>query len=91
MVANPSALFALSYDLHILFISSWLDLRSFVTLDIAVSNHAKRTFWEILLPALQINAIDDWAHNSSSLKWLIKRGLRATRLDVKFEADGVWS
>ena len=86
MVANQSALFQLSDDLHILFLSSWLDLRSFVTLDVAVSNHAQRIFWKNILPALQISAVDDWAHNYASFKWLIKRGLRASRVEIKFNA-----
>ena len=35
---------------------------------------------------MRIAALDDWAHNYSSLKWLIKRGLRASRVEVRFDA-----
>ena len=76
----------LSFDVHIQFISLWLDMRSLATLDVAVSNNASRPYWMTLLHSLRSSVIDDWGHSMSSLTWLIRRGIHARRVQMKVDA-----
>ena len=78
-----SFLTPLSDDLRILFLSVWLDIRSLVTLDVAVSNHMLRPGWMMILQCLRCSAIDNWGQSMSSLVWLSRRGIRASRLQMK--------
>ena len=83
----PLFLSVLSFDVHIQFISLWLDMRSLATLDVvAVSNNALRPYWMTLLHYLRGGVIDDWGHSMSSLTWLIRRGIRARRVQMKVDA-----
>ena len=82
----PLFLSVLSFDVHIQFISLWLDMRSLATLDVAVSNNASRPYWMTLLRSLRGGVIDDWGHSMSSLTWLIRRGIHARRVQMKVDA-----
>ena len=75
----------LSDDLQILLLSHWLDIRSLTTLDVAVSSHKLRPGWLTVLRSLRSDTMDNWGHNLSSLMWLSKRGIRASR--VRMESD----
>ena len=48
----------LSDDLHILLLSQWLDVRSLVTLDVAVSSNTSRPYWMTLLGSLRSSSIE---------------------------------
>ena len=76
----------LSDDLHILLLSHWLDIRSIVTLVIAVSSNTSIPYWKRLLRSLRAGAIDDVYHGASSLMWLIERGICVSRLQMKDDA-----
>ena len=82
----PLFLSVLSFDVHIQFISLWLDMRSLATLDVVVSNNASRPYWMTLLHSLRGSVIDDWGHSMSSLTWLITRGIFARRVQMKVDA-----
>ena len=56
----------LSNDVHVNFLSVWLDMRSLATLDVAVTNNASRPYWMTLLYSLRGGVIDDWGHSMSS-------------------------
>lgn len=68
------------------FLSLWLDVRSLATLDIAVSSCSSRPYWMALLRSMSITVIDNWGHSACSLMWLIRRGIRATRMQMKSDA-----
>ena len=74
---------ALSNDLHSLLLCHWLDVCSLVRLDIAVSSATSRPHWMTLLGSLRSASIDNMDHNSSSLMWLIQRGICPTRVQRK--------
>ena len=80
---TPLFLSVLSYDVHILFLSLWLDMRSLIYLDKAVLSHASRPYWMKLLRSLRGAVIDDWCHNIHSLMWLARCGIHATRVQIK--------
>ena len=82
----PLFVFVLSTDVHILFLSLWLDMRSLATLDTAVTNNALRPYWMTVLHSLRGGVIDDWGHSMSSLTWLIRRGIHAKRVEIKEDA-----
>jgi hypothetical protein len=82
----PLFLSVLSRDVHILFLSVWVDIRSLATLDVAVSSNASRPYWMMLLHSLRGGIIDDWGHSISSLMWLAKRGIHATIVQMKVDA-----
>jgi hypothetical protein len=74
----------LSSDLQIQFLSQWLDMRSLANLDIAISSKASRPYWMMLLHSLRGGIIDDWLHSITSLMWLTKRGIHATRVQMEY-------
>jgi hypothetical protein len=78
--------FLLCDDLSNLFLSSWLDVRSLVTLDVAFSNKTSTTAWRFLLRSVRSTAIDGWVHSLASLMWLIRRGIRVSRIQIKVVA-----
>ena len=78
-----------SDDLEIAFLSLWLDVRSLTTLDVAVSSHKLRPWWLTVLQYLRSEALDEWGHSLSSLMWLSRRGIRASRLVMKFNTSRV--
>ena len=87
---KPLFLSVLSYDVLILFLAFWVDMRSLANLDIAISNNAPRPYWLMLLHSLRGGIIDDWGHSISSLMWLAKRGIHATRVQVRLEYADAW-
>ena len=84
----PSFLNLLSDDLQRFFLSLWLDVRSLLTLDVAVSSDTLRPRWMMLLQTLKSPAMDDWNHSMESVMWLSRRGIRASRLQM--EEVGAW-
>ena len=86
----PFFLSALSYDVHILFLSLWVDMRSLANLDIAVSSNASRPYWLMLLHSLRGGIIDKWGHSISSLMWLARRGIHGRRVEMQSEYADTW-
>ena len=76
----------LSDDLHCLLFCQWLDVRSLVTLDVAVSSSTSRPYWTRLLGSLRCPSIDKMNHSTSSLHWLLQRGICASRIQMKVNA-----
>ena len=62
---------------------SWLDFASICYLDIAVGNKAERLLWLHSLHTIDSAAIDGYEHCHSSIRWLITRGARTTRIQVR--------
>ena len=87
MVPMPTFFSVLSYDVHILFISLWLDMRSLAILDVAVTNIEWRPYWMTIFHSLRGGVIDDWGHSMSSLTWLISRGIHARIVQMEV---GAW-
>jgi hypothetical protein len=85
----PLFLSQLSDDLQIIFLSFWLDVRSLSTLDVAVSCHRLRPWWMTQLQCLRSPAVDDWGHSLSSLMWLSRRRIRASRVQMKMDTSRV--
>ena len=73
-------------DPHTLLLSQWLDVRSLTTLDVAISSITLRPYWATLLGALKSPSIDKMCHCTSSLMWLIQRGICTTRIQMKVNA-----
>ena len=83
-------------------LSPWLDAQSLSLLDIALSSNSARKSWLLILKSITFNAIDQWHHSHSSMKWAIKRNICATQIlvsadhsdevsDLTFEALGIHS
>ena len=85
----PSFLNLLSDDLQGFILSLWLDVRSLVTLDVAVSSNTLRPCWMMLLQNLRCPAMDDWYHSMASLMWLSRRGIRASRIQMEVDTSRV--
>ena len=77
--------FLLSDDVQILVLSLWLEVRSLATLDMAFSSCRLRPNWLTVLRCLRSDAMDNWGHSLSSLMWLAKRGIRASRVRMKMD------
>jgi hypothetical protein len=73
-------------DLHTLLLSHWLDVRSLVTLDIAISSKTCRPYWMKLLYDLRSRGMDEMDHTASSLMWLSTRGICISRMQMKVNA-----
>ena len=86
----PLLFSVLSSDVYIQFLSQWLDMHSLGNLDIAVSSNASRPYWMMLLHSLRGGIIDDWSYSISSLMWLIKRGIHATRVQMDTTSRDAW-
>ena len=78
-----------SDDHQILVLSLWLDVRSLTTLDVAVSSRRLRPSWLTVLRCLRSDAMDNWGHSLSSLMWLSKRGIRASRVRMNMDISRV--
>ena len=76
-----SRLFELGEDSfhHLL---SWLDLVCLCKLDIAIGSVDERLFWLHSLHTMDSEAVDKREHSHSSIRWLIRRGARATRIRI---------
>lgn len=70
-------------------ISTWLDLCSVGNLDSAMANGQDRSAWLESLTAMDTKAADKLEHSHSSLRWLIERGVRSTRINIKVSATNV--
>ena len=83
-----SLLFSLGNDSfhHLL---SWLDLVCICKLDTAIGDQVERTLWLHSLHMMDSKAVDEYQHSHSSIKWLITRGARATRIQVKTYRDPI--
>ena len=77
-----SLLFELGEDSfrHLL---SWLDLVCLCKLDIAIGDADERLLWLHSLQTMESEAVDVYEHSHSSITWLIKRGVRATRIRIR--------
>ena len=77
--SKMSSLFQLGVDSfrHLL---SWLDIGSICYLDIAVGNVGERLLWLHSLQMMDSQVVDEYEHNHSSIRWLIMRGARITRI-----------
>ena len=76
-----SHLFALGDDAfrHIL---GWIDLPSICYLDTAVGNAVERRLWLQSLHTMDSDAVDDHEHCHLSIRWLLGRGARTTRIRI---------
>ena len=74
-----SSIFALDDD-GFRCVLSWLDVGCICKLDIAVCNKDERSLWLRSLHTMDSKAVDEYEHNHSSLRWLISRGARATKI-----------
>ena len=52
-------------------------------------SHRLRPCWMTLLQCLRSPAVEGWGHGLSSLMWLSKRGIRASRLQIKMNTSRV--
>ena len=59
---------------------SWLDIDSICCLDIAVGNKNERSIWLRSLHSIDSKRIDEYNHCHNSIRWLITRGARATKI-----------
>ena len=77
-----SRLFELGEDSfrHLL---SWLDLVCLCKLDIAIGDADERLLWLHSLQTMDSEAVDVYEHSHSSITWLIKRGVRVTRIRIR--------
>ena len=89
LMTMPSFLSLLSDDLQTLFLSFWLDVRSLSNLDVAISCHRLRPCWMKLRQSLRSPAVDDWGHSLLSLMCLSRRGIRASRVQMKKDTSRV--
>jgi hypothetical protein len=89
LLMMPSFLSLLSDDLQILFLSLWLHVRNLSTFDVAVSCRRLRQSWMTILQCLRSPAVVDWGHSLSSLMWLSRRGIRASRVQMKMDTSRV--
>ena len=87
MLQVASFLHLLSDDLRALILSRWLDVRSIVTLDVAVSSKTCRPYWIAFLHSVRrCRCIDDMSHTAASLMWLSIRGICISRMEMKVDA-----
>ena len=71
---------------------SWLDLICICKLDTAIGNENERLLWLHTLHTMDSVAVDECDHSHSSVRWLITRGARATRIRIKqrsLECNGI--
>ena len=67
---------------------SWLDLRSICYLDIAVGNVDERLLWLHSLQTIDSQAVEEYEHVHASIRWLIIRGARTSRIRVRRFQNG---
>ena len=65
------------------YLLSWLDLVCICRLDTAIGDEVERSLWLHSLHLMDSKAIDEYEHSNLSIKWLITRGARATRIRVR--------
>ena len=79
---DMSRLFKLGDDAFVSLLS-WLDIGSICSLDTAVGNKDERLIWLHSLHSIDSKAIDEYEHCHASIRWLIKRGARATSIRAR--------
>jgi hypothetical protein len=74
---EKSSSFLVNFDSDFLsfFLSNWLDVRSFLVLDVAMTNKNERSQWLENLKKTESLSVDEWHHDHSSIRWLINRGI----------------
>ena len=71
---------------------SWLDLICICKLDTAIGNGNERSLWLHILHTMDSIAVDEYDHSHLSVRWLITRGARATKIRIKqrsLECNGI--
>ena len=76
-----SLLFRMDNDVF-RYLYSWLDVGCICKLDIAIGNADERFMWLHSLKTIESMEIDEHSHSHSSIRWLIMRDARATRIRV---------
>ena len=71
---------SLGDDLLIYFLSNWLDVKSLVGLDLALTNHVERLLWKKYLSGINARVFDDWLYCHHSIRWLISRTVRVSNV-----------
>jgi F-box and leucine-rich repeat protein 2/20 len=71
------------------FVSNWLDVRSFLVLDVAMTNKNERSQWLGNLKKTQSSSVDEWHHDQSSIRWLINRGI-VNASHIRIRNDAKW-
>ena len=64
------------------YLYSWLDVGCICKLDIAMGNADERCMWLHSLQTMESILFDEHFHSHSSIRWLIIRDARATRVRV---------
>ena len=77
-----SRLFKLGDDAFVSLLS-WLSVGSICSLDTAVGNVDERLMWLHSMHSIDSKSIDEYKHYHSSIRWLIKRGARATSIRAR--------
>ena len=77
--ADRSDLFRSSNDCMI-FILSYLSIKSICQLDIAATNTATRVIWLSGLQVTNHRTINEYTHCNGSIRWLVRRGIRLESL-----------
>ena len=77
---------SLGDDLLIYFLSNWLDVRSLVGLDLAITNHVERLLWKKYLSGINARVFDDWLYCHQSIRWLISRTVRVSNFFINCKA-----
>jgi hypothetical protein len=71
-------------ELITLLISEWLDVRSLITLDAAISSEATRLRWLSILSTIRHQkALESWGHTHESLQWMSTRHVGIKSITIK--------
>ena len=71
-----------SSDDNFHYLLSWLDVVCICKLDIAIGNAHERSLWLNSLHTMDSKAVDEYGHTPDSIRWLIRRGARTTRIRI---------
>lgn len=75
-------LFCLGDDWLISFLSDWMNVRSLIALDGAVTNDTMRSMWLNCLSSSNANILNTIIHDHASARWLIIRRVNISRLHI---------
>jgi Leucine Rich repeat len=75
-------LFCLGDDWLISFLSDWVNVRSLVALDGAVTNNIMRLMWLNCLSSSNASILNTVIHDHASVRWLILRRVSISRLHI---------
>ena len=65
------------------YLLGWLGLACLCKLDIAIGNKDERLFWLHSLHTMDSKGVNEHWHEHLSIRWLIMRGVRATRIRIR--------